>query len=156
MSIATPYPAQLDFNADRHITRWRPLVQWLLAVPHLLVARVLNALGRRALAVTEATAAAEMLERMGAVLDARNAKALVRTFAIGAKRRGVAATSALSARELDVLRLVAEGAGDRAIAKRLRLSEHTVHRHISNILRKLAVSSRAAAVAQAARLQLLL
>jgi len=44
MSIAIPYPAQLEFDADRHITRWRPLVQWLLAVPHLLVARALNAL----------------------------------------------------------------------------------------------------------------
>src|SRR3954449_2881517 len=41
MSIATPYPT---FEADLHITRWRPLVQWLLAIPHLLVARVLNAL----------------------------------------------------------------------------------------------------------------
>ena len=44
MSIALPYPAQLEFDADRNITRWRPLVQWLLAVPHLLVARALNAL----------------------------------------------------------------------------------------------------------------
>jgi len=129
--------------------------QYELARTRMELARVLNALGRRALAVTEATAAAEMLERMGAVLDARKAKALVRTFAGSAKRRGVAATYALSPRELDVLRLVAEGAGDRAIAKRLSLSEHTVHRHISNILRKLAVSSRAAAVAQAARQQLL-
>jgi uncharacterized protein DUF4389 len=44
VSVATPYPAQLQFQADRHITRWRPLVQWLLAVPHLLVARALNTL----------------------------------------------------------------------------------------------------------------
>ena len=44
MSIAIPYPAQLEFDADRRITRWRPLVQWLLAIPHLLVARALNAL----------------------------------------------------------------------------------------------------------------
>jgi hypothetical protein len=44
MSIAIPYPAQLDFDADRHISRWRPLVQWLLAVPHLLVAQALNTL----------------------------------------------------------------------------------------------------------------
>jgi hypothetical protein len=44
MSIAIPYPAQLDFDADRHISRWRPLVQWLLAVPHLMVARALNTL----------------------------------------------------------------------------------------------------------------
>jgi hypothetical protein len=44
MSIALPYPAQLDFEADRHISRWRPLVQWLLAVPHLMVAQALNTL----------------------------------------------------------------------------------------------------------------
>lgn len=44
MSMALPYPAQLEFDADRHITRWRPLVQWLLAVPHLMVANVLSSL----------------------------------------------------------------------------------------------------------------
>ncbi|MEY2565645.1 MAG: hypothetical protein QOE35_174 [Actinomycetota bacterium] len=44
MSIAIPYPAQLEFDADRHISRWRPLVQWLLAVPHLLVANALSSL----------------------------------------------------------------------------------------------------------------
>jgi hypothetical protein len=44
MSISVPFPAQLEFHADRRITRWRPLVQWLLAVPHLMVARVLNTL----------------------------------------------------------------------------------------------------------------
>jgi hypothetical protein len=42
--MSTPYPAQLEFHADRQITRWRPLVQWLLAVPQLLVARALSAL----------------------------------------------------------------------------------------------------------------
>ena len=44
MSLSTPYPAQLEFHADRHITRWRPLVQWLLAIPHLLIASVLESL----------------------------------------------------------------------------------------------------------------
>jgi hypothetical protein len=44
MPIATPHPAQLKFDADPHVTRWRPLVQWLLAVPHLLVANVLSSL----------------------------------------------------------------------------------------------------------------
>lgn len=44
MSIAVPYPAQLEFDADLHITRWRPLVQWLLAIPHLMVAQSLNTL----------------------------------------------------------------------------------------------------------------
>ena len=58
-------------------------------------------------------------------------------------------------RELEVLRLVADGLGDRAIAERLTLSEHTVHRHVANIHAKLRCSSRAAAVALAHRLDLL-
>ena len=43
MSLSAPYPLQLDFHADPHITRWRPLVQWLLAVPQLMIAYVLRA-----------------------------------------------------------------------------------------------------------------
>ncbi|MGO9584244.1 MAG: DUF4389 domain-containing protein [Acidimicrobiales bacterium] len=42
MSMSTPYPAELGFDADLHISRWRPLVQWVLAIPHLMVARALN------------------------------------------------------------------------------------------------------------------
>ena len=61
----------------------------------------------------------------------------------------------LSAREIEVLRLVADGLPDRAIADRLFLSPHTVHRHVANILTKLGLSSRAAAVAVAARLDLI-
>jgi hypothetical protein len=41
--MSTPYPAQLEFHADRHITRWRPLVQWLFAIPQLMIARALSA-----------------------------------------------------------------------------------------------------------------
>ncbi len=44
MSMPAPYPLQLDFHADRHITQWRPLVQWLLAVPHLMIAYALRSL----------------------------------------------------------------------------------------------------------------
>jgi ABC-type uncharacterized transport system YnjBCD permease subunit len=44
MSIPVPYPAQLEFHGDPQISRWRPLIQWLLAVPHLLVAQALNSL----------------------------------------------------------------------------------------------------------------
>jgi hypothetical protein len=44
MPISVPYPSQLAFQADRHITRWRPLVQWLLAIPHLLIAETLASL----------------------------------------------------------------------------------------------------------------
>jgi len=59
--------------------------------------------------------------------------------------------SPLTSRETEVLRLVAIGMSNREIATTLVLSEHTVHRHIANILRKLAQPSRAGAATQAAR-----
>jgi pimeloyl-ACP methyl ester carboxylesterase/DNA-binding CsgD family transcriptional regulator len=59
--------------------------------------------------------------------------------------------SPLTAREAEVLRLVAAGLSNREIASSLVLSEHTVHRHVANVLRKLTQSSRAAAAAQATR-----
>jgi DNA-binding CsgD family transcriptional regulator len=57
----------------------------------------------------------------------------------------------LTARELEVLRLVATGLTNRAIAGRLRISEKTVARHVSNIFLKLGLSSRSAATAYAYR-----
>ena len=42
MSMPTPYPLQMELRADLHITRWRPLVQWLLAIPHLMIAYALR------------------------------------------------------------------------------------------------------------------
>lgn len=61
------------------------------------------------------------------------------------------ALASLSAREREVLTLVAEGMSDAEIADRLVLSPHTVHRHVANIRSKLGLSSRAAAAALAAR-----
>ncbi|HUN34645.1 MAG TPA: LuxR C-terminal-related transcriptional regulator, partial [Trebonia sp.] len=57
----------------------------------------------------------------------------------------------LTPRELEVLKLVAQGLMNSEIAERLVLSEHTVHRHLANILRKLNLSSRAAAAAWGVR-----
>lgn len=98
------------------------------------LADALRALGRTEAAEHEAAAA-------GAAFDALGA----------ASRR----PGPLTPRELEVLRLVADGLGDRAIAERLTLSEHTVHRHVANIHAKLRCSSRAAAVALAHRQGLL-
>jgi DNA-binding CsgD family transcriptional regulator len=61
------------------------------------------------------------------------------------------AASVLTPRELDVLRLVAQGMSNPDIARRLVVSEHTVHRHLANILRKLGLSSRAGAAAWGVR-----
>jgi DNA-binding NarL/FixJ family response regulator len=53
----------------------------------------------------------------------------------------------LSARELEVLRLVAAGKSNREIASALVISEHTVRRHLQNLFAKIGVSSRSAATA---------
>jgi pimeloyl-ACP methyl ester carboxylesterase/DNA-binding CsgD family transcriptional regulator len=58
---------------------------------------------------------------------------------------------ALSTREIEILRLVAQGLNDQEIARRLVLSVHTVHRHVANVRQKLDVPSRAAAAAQATK-----
>src|SRR6266540_3748261 len=59
------------------------------------------------------------------------------------------------ATRVEILRLISTGLNSQAIAERLFISEHTVHRHVANTLAKLNVSSRSAAVAQAAHLGLL-
>ena len=61
----------------------------------------------------------------------------------------------LTARETEVLKLVAEGLSNKAIAQELSLSEHTVKFHLNAIMGKLDVQSRTAAVVQATRLGLI-
>ena len=58
---------------------------------------------------------------------------------------------ALSARELEILRLIAEGTRNAQIASRLQISDKTVRNHVSRLYRKLAVSDRSQAVLYAAR-----
>jgi DNA-binding CsgD family transcriptional regulator len=60
---------------------------------------------------------------------------------------GAGPSYGLSARELEVLRLVASGKSNREIAAALVISEHTVARHLQNIYAKLGLPSRAAATA---------
>jgi pimeloyl-ACP methyl ester carboxylesterase/DNA-binding CsgD family transcriptional regulator len=68
-----------------------------------------------------------------------------------AKVAKAASLDALSTREREVLALVADGLSNAAIADQLRLSDHTVKRHVANILLKLDLPSRAAAAALAGR-----
>jgi DNA-binding NarL/FixJ family response regulator len=67
------------------------------------------------------------------------------------RKAAAKAVGGLTAREVQLLRLVATGQTNKAIAAELVLSERTVDRHVSNIFAKLGVSSRAAATAYALR-----
>jgi ATP/maltotriose-dependent transcriptional regulator MalT len=111
------------------------------------LARALAQLSREADAVREVRAAASSLRRIGAAAQASRADALKLEF----QREPSRGDSPLTRRECEVLRLVADGNSDRSIAAQLVLSEHTVHRHVANILTKLDCASRSAAVAEAIR-----
>jgi DNA-binding CsgD family transcriptional regulator len=70
---------------------------------------------------------------------------------LGPARTTVDGDQALSARELEVLRLMADGRSNPEIAERLFISRRTAAAHVSNILRKIKASSRVEAVSEAHR-----
>ena len=113
------------------------------------LASSLAALGNTELAEREVGIASTVLLDLGAVAESDRAQKLLRPGV-----RGVP-DSEVTSRERDVLELLAEGLTNRQIAERLEVSEHTVHRHVTNILRKLDLPSRAAAAAYAVRAGLL-
>jgi ATP/maltotriose-dependent transcriptional regulator MalT len=104
------------------------------------LARCLTALGRPAEAAQESRRAHDELRALGVAAGAPAA---------------AARSSSLTPRERDVIRLVARGFSNKEIASELGLSEHTVHRHVGNILTRLELPSRSAAVAYAAQSGLL-
>lgn len=108
----------------------------------VLAARAARALGDDATAEMDLDAAREVFAALGAVPDVLRVDELARH----SQRNG---STPLTAREVEVVRLVAEGKTNRAIAGELYLSEKTVDRHLSNVFAKLGVSSRAAATAYA-------
>jgi DNA-binding CsgD family transcriptional regulator len=118
------------------------------AVARLALARALGALRRGDRAAAEARAARDAFAELGAVRELARAEALLASDA-------PEALGELSAREVEILRLVAQGLSDTDIAGRLVLSPHTVHRHVANVRTKLRLPSRTAAVAYAARAGLL-
>ncbi|MGH7445949.1 MAG: response regulator transcription factor, partial [Longimicrobiales bacterium] len=121
------------------------------ACVRVLLARACRALGDDDAAALELDAARTAFEQLGAAPDLARIASL-RSHGSAAARAGAAATDVrrgLTARELEVLSLVATGRTNRAIAADLFISEKTVARHVSNIFAKLAVASRAAATAYA-------
>jgi LuxR family transcriptional regulator, maltose regulon positive regulatory protein len=117
------------------------------------LATTLWALGRRPVARSELERALAGLRDLGAVGEIARVEALARTWRAtegpGQATGPDGPLGALTPREREVLRLVAEGLTNHQIADRLVLSDHTVHRHVGNLLRKLALPSRAAAAALA-------
>ena len=91
---------------------------------------------------------------LAAMVSRRLRELGVRGVARGPRASTLTNGGALTAREVDVLRLVAEGLRNAAIAERLFVSPRTVDHHVSAILRKLSVKTRGEAVAEAGRLEL--
>jgi DNA-binding CsgD family transcriptional regulator len=101
----------------------------------------------------EATA---LYERLGASWDLARAAARMRDLGVRSGRRGPrkrprSGWDSLTATELMVVRLVAEGLSNPEIADRMFISRGTVHTHVSHILAKLGLSSRVGVAAEASR-----
>ncbi len=122
---------------------WRELeAPYPAARVRVLVGLAARALGDEDTAAMELDAARSVFQHLGAAPDAAHTERLLRTGA-------AAGDSELSTRELQVLRLIADGRTNRQIAQTLMISEKTVARHVSNIFVKVGVSTRAAATAYA-------
>ena len=122
---------------------WRELqAPYEAARVRVLAGLACRQLGDREAAAMEFDAARTVFAQLGAAPDLARVEALARSGA-------APNAQGLTERELQVLRLLATGKTNHAIANELVLSEKTVHRHVSNIFTKLHVSSRAAATAYA-------
>ncbi|MDX6249530.1 MAG: hypothetical protein QOF10_2890 [Kribbellaceae bacterium] len=140
--IEPPTPAE-------HVTTWRRTVDafgygyvFEQAWSRIHLSAALRAAGRVAEAHEQAQLAAEVARALGAkpLLDE-----------LGGAEAGIGGPAALTARETEVLALLAEGRTNRQLARELYISEKTVSVHVSNILAKLGVRSRTEAAAVARR-----
>jgi DNA-binding NarL/FixJ family response regulator len=87
-----------------------------------------------------------------AVIDPRDLEALL----AAAPQPAAEPAAAVTARELEVLRMLAEGAANKTIAWKLNISEHTVKFHVAQILGKLHAGTRTEAVTRGIRQGLIL
>jgi DNA-binding NarL/FixJ family response regulator len=117
----------------------------------LALASILVMLDRLERARDEVTAARQTFENLNAAFYSMRTASLLQDI----ERRLVevsnpsASSLLLTERQIEILRLISQGMNDREIAAALVVSEHTVHRHVANILQRLNLPSRAAAVGYA-------
>jgi len=131
--------AALDL-ARRAFDIWQRMgAPYLAARLRVLLARACIALGDVEGAELESRCAHEVFARLGALPDLAQVEALGQARAVP--------DNGLTERELQVLRMLATGKTNKAIARELALSEKTVDRHVSNIFGKTGVATRAAATA---------
>ena len=127
---------------------------WTLEALRLGVRALLprNASAADLLAAVEAAASGM------AVLDPRELETLLAGASVPAQNLGETRSEspALTARELEVLRMMAEGAANKTIAWKLNISEHTAKFHVASILSKLNASTRTEAVTVGIRRGLIL
>lgn len=124
-------------------TAWREFdAPYDVARAGVLLGLACRALGDEDAAELELNAAQRAFETLGAAPDLARVAEL-------RKKPGSGAAGGLTGREIQVLRLVAAGKTNRAIADELGISEKTIARHVSNIFTKLGLSTRAAATAYA-------
>jgi len=143
----------------RHAFRvWNEVgAPYIAARLRVLLARACRALGDADTAALETDLAREVFQKLGALPDLANLDGVVHHPPPAAidgavDRRSTPAPplpDGLTAREVEVLRLVAAGLTNKVIARKLFLSEKTIDRHLSNIFAKIDVASRAAATAYA-------
>jgi DNA-binding CsgD family transcriptional regulator len=130
------------------LAAWRELeAPYEAAKVRVLIALACRELGDHDAADLELGTAGEIFRRLGAAPDAARVETLL-------QKQKPEFKGPLTAREVQVLKLVASGRTNRVIAGKLGISEKTVARHLSNIFNKLDLSSRAAATAYAYQNQL--
>jgi ATP/maltotriose-dependent transcriptional regulator MalT len=124
---------------------WREVdAPYAVATLSVLIALACRSVGDEEAAKLELESARATFARLSARPDLRRVEALLNPAKLDNPH-------GLSAREIEVLRLIAAGRTNHAIATELFLSERTVHRHVSNIFDKLGVRSRTAAAAYGIR-----